>query len=116
MWYHPLGFSIPFPPYGHQSIESYLPNIRNIVPVENVEARALPQNLEAERTLLGSILLDNENFYAATETLTEKDFYRDGHRRIFLCMRELIDRGEAIDLVTLKNELSRVNSLEGVGV
>src|SRR5687768_17177815 len=77
--------------------------------------RGLPHNEEAERTLLGAILVDNENLYAALEVLTEADFYRDGHARIFRSIRELSERSEPIDLVTLKNELARNGELEAVG-
>ena len=78
-------------------------------------ARGLPHNEEAERTLLGAILVDNENIYAAIETLGDEDFYRDGHRRIYARMRELAERNQPIDLVTLKNELGRTGELESVG-
>jgi replicative DNA helicase len=77
--------------------------------------RGLPHSLEAERTVLGAILVDNETFHHAREVLTEGDFYRDSHRKIFARMEALSVRGEAIDLVTLKEELSRGGELETVG-
>ena len=77
--------------------------------------KALPHNLEAERTVLGAILIDNENFYPAAEILTEADFYREGHRVVFQRMRELLERAEVVDLVTLNNELTRTNELEILG-
>jgi len=77
--------------------------------------RGLPQNEEAERTLLGAILVDNDNLDAALELLVDDDFYREGHRKIFGHMRALAERGEVIDLVTLKNELRRTTTLEAVG-
>jgi replicative DNA helicase len=77
--------------------------------------RALPHSLEAERTVLGAILIENEAFHNASEILTERDFYRDAHRRIFQRMASLSERGDAIDLVTLREELARSGDLEPVG-
>lgn len=77
--------------------------------------RVLPHNLEAERTVLGAILVENEAFHNAAEVLTEKDFYRDAHRKIFLRMANLSERGDAIDLVTLKEEMTRAGELDAAG-
>jgi replicative DNA helicase len=77
--------------------------------------RALPHNPEAERTVLGAILVDNAAFNSAAEILGRDDFYRDAHRRIFEAMAVLAERSQPIDLVTLKNELLRQNALEAVG-
>ena len=77
--------------------------------------RALPHNLEAERTVLGAILIENEAFHNAAEILTESDFYRNAHRKIFLRMLSLSERGDAIDLVTLKEEMTRAGELEHAG-
>ncbi len=83
-----------------------------------LEARqefSLPQNLEAERSVLGAILLENEAINAAQEILQGEDFCRDSHRRIYQAMAELSERAAVIDLVTVKNELVRQGSLEAVG-
>jgi replicative DNA helicase len=77
--------------------------------------RTLPHNPEAERTVLGAILVDNAAFNSAAEILGREDFYRDAHRRIFDAMAALAERSQPIDLVTLKNELLRQNALEAVG-
>ncbi len=77
--------------------------------------RPLPHNLEAERTVLGAILIENEAFHNASELITEADFYRDAHRKIFSRMAALAERGDAIDLVTLKEEMSRAGELERAG-
>jgi replicative DNA helicase len=77
--------------------------------------RALPHSLDAERTVLGAILIENEAFHHASEILNDRDFYRDAHRRIFFRMASLAARGDAIDLVTLKEEISRAGELESVG-
>jgi replicative DNA helicase len=80
-----------------------------------VADRTLPHNLEAERSVLGAILLHNEAFNHAAEVIDSADFYRDAHRRIFDKMVKLSERGGAIDLVTLKEELGRSGELDEVG-
>jgi replicative DNA helicase len=77
--------------------------------------RTLPHNHEAERTVLGAVLVDNQAFNSAAELLTKEDFYRDAHRRIFDAMAALAERSQPIDLVTLKDELVRESALEAVG-
>src|SRR5690242_13872911 len=80
-----------------------------------VAERTLPHNLEAERSVLGAILLHNEAFNLAAEVIDANDFFRDAHRRIFDKMVALSERGDAIDLVTLKEELGRSAELDEVG-
>jgi replicative DNA helicase len=75
----------------------------------------LPHNTDAERSILGSVLLENRALNQAQEILREEDFYRDGHRRIFRAMGVLRERSGVIDLVTLKNELTRSGDLESAG-
>ena len=75
----------------------------------------MPHNLEAERCVLGSVLIHNDAFNQAAELLDAEDFFRDAHRRVFDKMVDLNERGEAIDLVTLKDELARSGDLEVVG-
>jgi replicative DNA helicase len=77
--------------------------------------RTLPHNLEAERSVLGAILLRNEALNHAAEYIDAGDFFRDAHRLIFDKMVALSERGQAIDLVTLKEELARAGLLEQVG-
>jgi replicative DNA helicase len=77
--------------------------------------RTLPHNLEAEKSVLGAILIHNEAFNHAAELIDSRDFFRDAHRRIFDKMVALSERNEAIDLVTLKEELRRAGELEEVG-
>jgi replicative DNA helicase len=78
-------------------------------------ARTLPHNLEAEKSVLGAILIHNDAFNSAAEVIDSRDFFRDAHRRIFDRMVALSERGGAIDFVTLKEELSRVGELDEVG-
>src|SRR5215510_10106341 len=80
-----------------------------------VAERTLPHNLEAERSVLGAVLLHNDAFNLAAEVIDSSDFFRDAHRRIFEKMVKLSERGDAIDLVTLKEELGRSGELDEVG-
>ena len=66
-----------------------------------------PQNLEAESSILGGILLDNNSLHKVIEILSEDDFYRENHRKIFSSILALSERGEPVDLVTLTNELKK---------
>ena len=77
--------------------------------------RTLPHNLEAERSVLGAILVHNDAFNTAAQVIDAGDFYRDAHRRIFDKMVALNERNQAIDFVTLKEELSRGGDLDDVG-
>jgi len=77
--------------------------------------RPLPQNLEAERSILGAILLDNNALNAAVEMLKAEDFFHDHHRRIFQQMITLGETQQAIDLVTLTEQLQRSSELESSG-
>src|SRR6187401_1154681 len=77
--------------------------------------RTLPHNLEAERSVLGAILVHNDAFNQAAQVIDSQDFYRDAHRRIFDRMVALNERNHAIDFVTLKEELARAGDLDEVG-
>ncbi len=77
--------------------------------------RTLPHNLEAERSVLGAILVHNDAFNLAAQVIDSQDFYRDAHRRIFDRLVALNERHDAIDFVTLKEELSRNGELDEVG-
>jgi len=77
--------------------------------------RLPPQNIEAEQSVLGAVLLDNEVSHDVAEILTADDFYRDTHCKIFNSIIILIERGEPADLVTLTNELKAKNQLESIG-
>ena len=75
----------------------------------------LPANVDAEKTILGAILLDNAAHSEAAEKLDADDFSLDSHRRIFLRMSELMNSQHAVDIVTLANELARQKEIEAVG-
>jgi len=72
----------------------------------------LPSNPEAERFVLGAIMLDESLFVQVAGVLTADDFSLEKHRRIYLRMSELQDRGEKIDRVTVAEELMRQGQLE----
>jgi replicative DNA helicase len=81
-----------------------------------IDLRKLPpQSLEAEMSVLGGILLDNEAINRALEILVPDDLYRESHRKIMRAMIELNDRGEPCDLVTLTSTLKKRGELEEVG-
>jgi replicative DNA helicase len=75
----------------------------------------LPANIDAEKTILGAILLDNSFHSEAAEKLEADDFSLDSHRRIFLRMSDLMNEQRAVDIVTLSHELSRYKEVEAVG-
>ena len=77
--------------------------------------RALPNNLDAERSVLGAMLLENEALDAMIEQLHPEDFYLAAHNAIFTAMRDMRLGGNAVDLVTLGNALERSGKLEAAG-
>ncbi|HYQ96616.1 MAG TPA: replicative DNA helicase [Candidatus Eisenbacteria bacterium] len=83
---------------------------------DGVEAgRIPPQSLDAERSVLGAMLLSRDAIASATQHLDERAFYRETHRKIWRSMVSLFDRNEAVDLVTLVEELRRRKDLEAIG-
>src|ERR1700734_1274676 len=77
--------------------------------------RGLPASIDAERSILGAILLDNHAYNEAAERLRADDFALDSHQRIFARMAELIDGGRAVDIVTLAEELAKRKEVESIG-
>src|SRR3954471_16568424 len=77
--------------------------------------RGLPARIDAERSILGAILLDNFLYNQAAETLKADDFALDSHRRIYSRMMELAEHSKPIDIVTLAEELARRKEVEAVG-
>jgi replicative DNA helicase len=74
-----------------------------------------PQNIDAEQSLLGSVLLENEALSKIIEIVKPEDFYYESHRIIFLCMMELFSKNEPSDLITITEILNRKGKLEQVG-
>jgi len=77
--------------------------------------RVPPQSLEAEMSVLGSMLLDKEAIAKAVEMLRPGDFYREAHRLIFEGIVQVFDEGEAVDLITVSEKLRQMGVLEEVG-
>src|SRR5207247_5988868 len=75
----------------------------------------VPYSVEAERSVLGAILIKNNAINRDQEILKEDDFYREPHRKIFKVMADLSEKTTAIDAVTVKEELSRAGDLDAVG-
>jgi replicative DNA helicase len=74
-----------------------------------------PQNIEAEQSILGGILIDNNAFNKVVELVGEDDFYRGAHRKIFTAIMNLSERSEPADLITVTNELKKMNQLDETG-
>ncbi len=83
--------------------------------IDSALDRLPPQNIEAEQSILGAVLLDNEALPRVLEILSPEDFYRESHRKIFNAMIGLFEKNEAIDLVTITNSLKTSNELEVIG-
>jgi replicative DNA helicase len=83
--------------------------------VESHIDRLPPQNVEAEQSIIGAILIDNEALPKALEIIGIDDFYKTSHRKIFRSMVELFDRNEPIDLITLTDYMKRSDELDAVG-
>ncbi len=82
---------------------------------ELLTSKIPPHSLEAERAVLGAILLERESLPKAVEILKPADFYKEGHRKIFATMIGLFERSEPVDLLTLSEELRRFGELDEVG-
>src|SRR3989475_8391480 len=85
------------------------------MPADATLEKPLPNNLDAERSVLGAVILDNNALNAAIENLKPEDFFLDQHRRVFTQMIALGENQQAIDLVTLTEELHRRGDLEAAG-
>jgi replicative DNA helicase len=74
-----------------------------------------PHNFDAERAVLGGLLLDWESLPKAIELLNPFDFYKEGHRKIFAAMEALFERNTPTDLITVSEELRRRSELDEIG-
>ena len=77
--------------------------------------RSLPQSIEAEQCVLGSMITDKNAIAEAIEKLEEEDFYRDGHKVIFKTISEMFKDDMPVDLVTLLERLKATEKLEKAG-
>ena len=80
-----------------------------------LEEKIPPQAIDAEMAVLGSMLLDAEAVTDALEILKPEHFYKESHQKIFAAMKNLADRGQAIDIITLSEELKKNNLLAQLG-
>jgi replicative DNA helicase len=87
----------------------------NIVATIDSSIGRMPANVEAERSILGAILLDNHAFNDAAEHLRPDDFSLDAHRRIYSRMMELAESSRPIDIITLVEELEQKKDLQAIG-
>lgn len=74
-----------------------------------------PQSLEAEMSILGGILIDNDAINRVLEILKPEDFYREGHRKIFQAMMLLSEKREPCDMITMTDILKKAGNLEEIG-
>ncbi|NTW76697.1 MAG: replicative DNA helicase [Syntrophaceae bacterium] len=74
-----------------------------------------PQNLEAEQSILGSVLLENSAINSVLEVMSKDDFYSEAHRKIFNVMVELSEKNEPVDIITLSNALKDRKLLDSIG-
>lgn len=74
-----------------------------------------PHSHEAEKTVLGGILVNNENLNVVMSIISPEDFYKEGNRRIIESINSLVDKGQPVDLLTLSEELQRAGCLAEVG-
>lgn len=77
--------------------------------------RTLPHDLDAERAVLGAVLLHEDLFHSVLDVLTTTDFYRDAHRRIYTAMLDLHEDRQAVDFLTVKHLLDRTGQLDEIG-
>src|ERR1035437_248109 len=82
---------------------------------DSIFDQSMPYSQQAERAVLGAILLDNSAYNQAAAVLLPEDFFEGSNRIIFLRMTEMAERSTAIDMITLCDELIRHKELESIG-
>ncbi len=80
-----------------------------------MDDRVLPHDLDAERCVLGAMMIDRDAYVVAAQCLDDRAFFRDAHRRIWNACAVLHERASALDLITIKDELSRRGELDECG-
>lgn len=88
---------------------------RSTTRTETLVGKRLPSHIEAEKAVLGALLLNDESILKVTEIITPQDFYTPAHGKIFQALIDITSRKERADLVTLQNELEKKNILDEVG-
>ena len=74
-----------------------------------------PHSIEAERSVLGGLMLDDNAWDAVSERVSSQDFYRSDHRMIFRCMADLVERNQPLDIITISESLEAAGELENIG-
>jgi replicative DNA helicase len=82
---------------------------------ENTNLKVPPQDIEAEKSLLGSLMLDKEAITKVADILHSEDFYKRNHQYIYQVVEDLFTRGEPIDLISVSSKLKERNQLENMG-
>lgn len=98
--------NLPPPDFAQQNMDSSPPKLSGRIP---------PQNVEAEQSVLGTILLSDHSLSAVLELIISEDFYKDSHKLIFEAMIILFEKNEPQDIITLSNLLKDKNQLEDAG-
>ncbi len=73
-----------------------------------------PHSIEAERSVLGGLMLDDNAWDAVSERVSSQDFYRSDHRMIFRCMADLVERNQPLDIITISESLEAAGELENI--
>ena len=74
-----------------------------------------PHSIEAERSVLGGLMLDDDAWDSIAATLSAEDFYRADHRTIYRCMTSLVDQNKPLDIITISESLEEVGELANIG-
>lgn len=82
---------------------------------QNSIGKLPPQNIEAEQSLIGCLLLDKEAIYKVTDVINSEDFYHNSHKEIFQAMVDLFTNQEPIDIITLSNKLEEKKLIKEIG-
>ncbi len=82
---------------------------------DTLSLKVPPHSMEAEQSVLGGLMLDNEVWESVAETTSEEDFYRYEHRLIFRVIALLADQSQPLDVVTVAEELDRIDELDNAG-
>lgn len=85
------------------------------MPVDFITEKGLPHSLDAERSVLGAIILENESIYQVLDALSPEDFYAENHKILYERIINLISSSRAVDLLILKEELTRSGEIDHVG-
>ncbi len=102
-------------PFNSPSARSSRPGMNTQSDPALAELRIPPHSIEAEQSVLGGLLLDNAAFDKIADLISEGDFYRDEHKRIFRQVRSLLERGKPVDVITVAERLDATGESEDTG-